>query len=117
MKPVTKMAALGIASVVAALLLGAAPPPGDYTAGVQKWRVDRETRLKSDGGWLTVAGLFWLKEGTNRFGTDPSDDIVLPPRTSPALAGVFELHDGKVTVKVESGTSVTHSGRTVTEME
>jgi uncharacterized protein (DUF1684 family) len=103
--------------LVAATLLAAAAAPDSYVAGIEKWRTDRETRLKSDGGWLTVAGLFWLKEGKNRFGSDPSDDVVLPPGTSPAFAGVFELHDGKVTVKVESGTSVTASGRTVTEME
>jgi uncharacterized protein (DUF1684 family) len=110
--------AAGMAVLLSAgLLLAAEPAPAGYAAGVEKWREDRETRLKSDGGWLTVAGLFWLKEGPNRFGSDPSDDVVLPPGTSPAFAGVFELHDGKVNVKVESGTSVTHSGRTVTEME
>jgi uncharacterized protein len=99
------------------LLLAAGPAAGGYATEVEKWRQDREDRLKSDGGWLTVSGLFWLKEGTNRFGSDPADDIVLPPGTSPPFGGVFELKGGKVTVKVESGTSVTHSGRTVTEME
>ena len=64
-----------------------------------------------------MAGLFWLKEGPNRFGADPSEDIVLPAGTSPAFAGVFLLQDGNITVRVESGTSVTSSGRTVTEME
>ena len=35
----------------------------DYAASVNKYRADRETRLKADNGWLTVAGLHWLKEG------------------------------------------------------
>src|SRR5512141_3183280 len=91
--------------------------PADYKAQIEKWRQERETRLKSDTGWLTVAGLFWLKEGPNRFGTDPKVDIVLPAGTAPPLAGVFELKDGTTRVRVESGTSVTTSGRTVTEME
>ena len=47
-------------------------------AGLDGW--------KADGGWLTLAGLFWLKEGPNRFGTDPSSDFVLPPGTAPARA-------------------------------
>ena len=58
-----------------------------YRAQVQAWRQDREARLKADGGWLSVAGLFWLKEGPNRFGTDPADDIVLPEASAPAKAG------------------------------
>ena len=67
-----------------ALLLASEAGPTDYTAAIEKWRQERETRLKADGGWLTVAGLFWLKEGENRFGTDPTDDIVLPPGSAPA---------------------------------
>ena len=69
-----------------------------YRAEVQAWRQDREARLKADGGWLTLAGLFWLKEGPNRFGTDPAGDIVLPEASAPAKAGVFELKVDQVTV-------------------
>src|SRR3972149_275756 len=58
-----------------------------YRAEVQKWRDGREARLKADGGWLTVAGLFWLKEGANRFGTDPAAEIALPAGSAPARAG------------------------------
>jgi len=58
---------------------------------VRKWREGREARLKADGGWLTLAGLFWLQEGPNRFGADPAGDIVLPEGSAPARAGVFEL--------------------------
>ena len=65
---------------------------------MQAWRQERETRLKADGGWLTLAGLFWLKEGPNRFGTDPAGDIVLPEGSAPAKAGVFELKGEQVTV-------------------
>ncbi len=114
----------GIAAGIAALMAGgllqaAAPAPaaGDYRAEIEKWRQDRETRLKADGGWLTVSGLFWLKEGLNRFGTDPGLEIVLPPGSAPRLAGTFELKGGKAIVRVDTGTTVTASGRSVTEME
>lgn len=30
-----------------------------------KWRADYEASLKAPEGWLTVAGLYWLKPGTN----------------------------------------------------
>lgn len=75
-----------------------------YRAEVQKWRADREARLKADGGWLTVAGLYWLNQGPNRFGTDPAGDIVLPAGSAPAKAGVFGLAGEQVTVALERGT-------------
>jgi hypothetical protein len=59
----------------------------------------REAELRRDGSWLTVAGLFWLRDGVNRFGKDASNEIVLPD--GPAHAGVFELRNGKVTVTME----------------
>src|SRR5471032_1639158 len=71
-----------------------------YQGEIAEWRHQREDALKRDGGWLTVAGLFWLHDGPNGFGKDPSNDIVLPD--GPAHAGVFELHEGKVTVKTDA---------------
>lgn len=116
--PWSKRVGAGLAALLAVgFLLSAAPAPGDYEAGIEKWRQERETGLRSDTGWLTVAGLFWLKEGPNRFGTDPSADIVLPPGTAPAFAGVFDLKDGSTKVRVETGATVTSSGRVVIEMD
>ncbi len=73
-----------------------------YQSEMAEWRRQREDALKRDGGWLTVAGLFWLHDGPNRFGKDQSNDIVLPD--GPAHAGVFELHEGKVTVTMDGAT-------------
>ena len=117
--PWSKRVAAGLVALLAGgFLLSAAPAPeGDYEAGIEKWRQEREAGLRSDTGWLTVAGLFWLKEGPNRFGTDPTAEIVLPEGTAPEFAGVFEHKDGRTRVRVESGAAVTSSGRTVTEME
>ena len=67
-----------------------------FESEIAEWRRAREERLKADGGWLSVAGLFWLREGPNRFGRDASNEIVLPD--GPAHAGTFELRNGKVTV-------------------
>ena len=80
---------------------------------MQKWRADREARLKADGGWLSLAGLFWLNEGPNRFGTDPAGDIVLPEGSAPAKAGVFELQAGQVTVALLPGASGRLAGQPV----
>jgi uncharacterized protein (DUF1684 family) len=69
---------------------------------IAQWRRGREARLKADGGWLTVAGLFWLHEGANSFGKDAANEIVLPD--GPARAGTFELRGGKVTVTADGAT-------------
>jgi len=92
-----------VRATLIALTLAAAPAlAADYAADIEAWRAQRETGLKADGGWLTVAGLFWLKEGENRFGSDPANDIVLPA-SAPARAGVFELRQGETRFRLEPG--------------
>jgi hypothetical protein len=67
-----------------------------WQQSVQQWRTDYEAGLKAPGGWLTVAGLFWLHEGANVVGSDPQSDVVLPAGT-PKRAGVLTRHGGTVT--------------------
>lgn len=88
-----------------------------YRQQLEKWRAEKEAELKSDDGWLTVAGLFWLKEGVNRFGTDASNEIVLPEGSAPGKAGEFEFHSGKTTLRVENGVAATSNGKPVTTIE
>ena len=66
-----------------------------FESELAEWRKSREAGLRRDGGWLTVTGLFWLREGANRFGKEASNEIALPD--GPAHAGVFTLRNGKVT--------------------
>ena len=87
----------------------------DYRAEIEKWRVWREARLKADDGWLTVAGLFFLKPGANSFGADPLNDIVLPAAAAPAQLGVFEFDEPTITVRAARGRSVTVNGQAVQE--
>ncbi len=100
-------------ATLAALLLLAVPALGaDYAAEIQAWREQREAALKADGGWLSVAGLFWLKEGENRFGSDSANDIVLPA-SAPARAGVFELRQGVTGFRLEPGVAGAMAGQLV----
>lgn len=84
---------------------------------LQKWRVEREAKLKADDGWLTVAGLFWLKEGVNTVGTATDNAFVLPPGSAPAHIGAFELREGKTVFRAAEGVTVTVSGQPVRELE
>jgi hypothetical protein len=63
-----------------------------YRAEIERWRSGKEQSLKTDDGWLTVAGLHWLKEGENR--------IELPDGSAPEKTAVFEFHGGKTTVRM-----------------
>ncbi|HXH29094.1 MAG TPA: DUF1684 domain-containing protein [Candidatus Polarisedimenticolia bacterium] len=85
-------------------------PAGDYEKEIRHWREEREARLKADGGWLTVAGLYWLREGDNRFGTDPGNAFVLPKSSAPAEVGVFTLRDGHVTARLDAGVTASLDG-------
>src|ERR1700690_1618091 len=84
-----------------------------YRASVEKWRRAYETSLKSDDGWLTVTGLFWLHEGENKFGSDPLNDIVLTEGNVPAELGSFNMHDGKIEVRINAGVQIKLKGQAV----
>jgi len=99
-------------ALAAALFVLAAGALADeaYRAAVQKWRTEREARLKADGGWLTVAGLTWLKPGENGFGTGKAQAIVLPEGSAPASAGVFELRGTETPVRLAKGVAAKMAG-------
>ncbi|HJY89637.1 MAG TPA: DUF1684 domain-containing protein [Candidatus Acidoferrum sp.] len=84
----------------------------NYQQSVEKWRHDYQAKLTSDTGWLTVAGLFWMHEGENSFGSDQKNNIVLPAG-APAFAGVFSFHDGKTSVRLNTGVAATMNGKPV----
>jgi hypothetical protein len=96
------LAAFG--AMCAAFLAAAGAPIADpaYRASVEKWRQAYEADLKSDHGWLTVSGLFWLHEGDNTFGSGSLNDIVLPA-PAPLSAGSFEFHAGHTVVHLKAG--------------
>ena len=84
-----------------------------YREEIRKWRADYETSLKHDNGWLTLAGLFWLKEGDNHFGTGPGNDLLLPEGSAPEAAGTFVFHDGKTQLRLNAGVQAFLNGAPV----
>ena len=52
--------------------------------------IRRLERLKGERGWLNLAGLHWLEEGENSFGSDPSNNIVFPEKAE-AFCGTLTL--------------------------
>jgi uncharacterized protein (DUF1684 family) len=90
--------------------------PVSYRTYVEQWRGKRLTRLTSESGWLTLCGLFWLKEGPNRCGTDSSNDIIFPAGKSPSVVGTFWLSDTLVRFEALPGVEVRHTDSTATSV-
>lgn len=88
-----------------------------YLARNEKWRAQREARLRADGGWLTVAGLYWLEEGANRFGTGEDNTIRLPEGSAPSECGSFEYHDGRVRLQASVDAGITIDGQAATAQD
>lgn len=88
-----------------------------YRSELQRWRAQTEAELKGDDGWLTVAGFFWLKEGPNSIGADPSSDITLPPESAPARVGTIDFQNGKLTLRIADEVKATLKDQSVTTIE
>lgn len=89
----------------------------DYLTDLQGWRQKLDTNLRTEVGWLSLAGLFWLEQGENSFGSDLSRNVVLPKGTAPKLVGSFVLEGGIVTVKSLPDAHLTADGQDVGELE
>jgi len=78
-----------------------------YRDEIEQFRRGLETKLTSDTGWLTIAGLSFLTKRETTFGSDATNDIVLPGAT-PAHVGTFVLaKDGHISVTLQPGMQLT----------
>jgi len=84
-----------------------------YLQDLAAWRTAHAQRLQREEGWLTVAGLYWLNDGENRIGTDPTNDMVLHAGSAPPHIGVFDFRQGIVTFRAAEGVEVRQQGQVV----
>src|SRR4051812_43660573 len=94
--------------------LGTATAQTDYVKEIEKWRVDRETNLKKEGGWLSVAGLFWLKPGTNTVGAGEKFDVRLTDNFKQPKFGQINFDGAKAVLKVDNGVDAQIDGKNIT---
>ncbi|MBI4546802.1 MAG: DUF1684 domain-containing protein [Ignavibacteriae bacterium] len=83
---------------------------------IEQWKEKRLARLTSDDGWLTLAGLFWLKEGENTFGRDSTNDIIFPAGKAPRRAGALWLENGIVRMQARPRVEMKHKDSLVTSI-
>ena len=97
------------------VIVTAADDPS-YSKALEKWRADRLEEINGEDGWTTLVGLFWLNEGQNKFGSDPSNEIVLPRTSAPKVAGLMRLNHGVVTLEAKPGAGITNDGNAVSAL-
>jgi uncharacterized protein (DUF1684 family) len=113
-----RVSTIRLAAIAIALAASASLAAQQYdTEALSKFRADRETTLKSDTGWLTVAGLHFLNQGDNRVGSDPSNDIVLDFPQVPRHLGVITLNGTNVRIRAAEGQTITINDKPVSESE
>lgn len=89
--------------------------PVAYQAEINSWHQQRIENLKGETGWLNLAGLFWLQEGINTFGSDPSNTLVFPENKMVPRAGFFLVKNGVVSMNVRPEVEVVANGQRVRE--
>jgi uncharacterized protein (DUF1684 family) len=88
-----------------------------FKTEIEQWQLKRTEGLKKKNGWLTLSGLFWLKEGENKFGTDSTNTVIFPPGKSPAYAGSIFLINNELRFKCAKGVPVLCNDSAVAEMK
>ncbi len=84
-----------------------------YFKQIENWHKQRIASLTKKDGWLTLAGLFWLEEGENTFGSAEDNKIVFPKDKAPAHIGRFIVKGDEINVKIDSRVTVLHDGQPV----
>jgi uncharacterized protein (DUF1684 family) len=101
----------------AAVAAPATTDPQAERALIGDWRAQRVAALTSDSGWLTLTGLFWLKDGDNSFGRAASNTLVLDNAALAEHCGTFTVSGHAVRFTADPGSGVTHEGLPVGSLE
>jgi len=88
-----------------------------YLDEIQKWRSERLEEVNGEDGWTTLVGLFWLKPGLNKLGSDLSNDILLPRSSAPSFVGSIRLDNQVVRLEADAKTGITSDGKPVANLE
>ena len=89
----------------------------EYKKEIERWDAERLESVKSPTGWVNLAGLFWLKNGKNNFGSASTNELVFSNEGFPSLLGTFELNGDKVRWTTASGNEVWYKKNQVEGME
>jgi hypothetical protein len=91
--------------------------PVAYQKDVDAWKADRLSRLTGPDGWTTLVGLYWLKEGANKFGSGADNELELNTPGFPKEVGRFDFDGKSVSFTAAKGVAVTSDGKPVTNLK
>jgi uncharacterized protein (DUF1684 family) len=108
---------LALQAGAGAVTAAADTDPQAERALIDEWRAQRVAALTGDDGWLTLAGLFWLKDGDNSFGRAADNALVLDNPTLAEHCGTFTVSRHTVRFTAADASGVTHDGQRVSSLE
>lgn len=88
-----------------------------YEEQLRQWHEKRVESLKAESGWLNLAGLFWLHEGSNTFGGAEQNDILFPRDKSQPFLGEFILSKDRITLRAKPDARIFQGDEPVTELD
>lgn len=86
-----------------------------YQQEIRDWDQQRIKTLTAENGWLNLAGLFWLKEGKNSFGSGQENALQFPYGTIKEFAGYFERTADQVKIVTTRNVTINVAGKPTTE--
>jgi len=89
--------------------------PARYDREIEAWRQQRYESLVQPDSWLSLAGLYWLREGENICGSDAANDLVFPP-SAPARIGVLRMTGDQTEFEASPDVAVRSGGEPVTRI-
>lgn len=114
---------VGAAAVIGAVLaaascelpepMGMAPVPADYQERFEAWHADRVQALTHPTGWMRLAGLHWLQQGVQTFGSGPDADVRFPEGKLQPVAGSFRVRADSVWMTAGPSAELTLDGEPV----
>ncbi len=84
-----------------------------YLEDLEEFYATRHHSLTEEFGWMRLAGMFWLENGSNSFGSSQENKVVLPKGFIPDFAGSFEVTDSTVIMSVLPDVEITVSDSVV----
>ncbi|MEE9371554.1 MAG: DUF1684 domain-containing protein [Saprospiraceae bacterium] len=67
----------------------------EYLISYNTWKEERISELKKPMGYLSLTGLFWLKEGTQSLGSGDSNSLIFPQEFPPEI-GTIDLKENQI---------------------
>lgn len=83
---------------------------------IQEWQHTRLSKLMRDDSWLTLAGLYWLKDGLNSVGSDTTSAVVFPAGKTPLHLGTIGMTAGILMFEAMPKVEVLHKGHPITSL-